>query len=217
MKRIALVCVLGLGVTACTNARGPVALNFFGEAGRQLDTGEFGNATMNNIMLQTGERSYAQDLNRRFADTVPTTVNFDFNSSQLDPVAMATLDRQADFMRQFPEVTFRVYGHTDAVGGAAYNKRLGLRRAQRVVAYLATRGVSKSRLEALASFGETRPLVVTEDAEARNRRTVTEVSGFVKNTGSDIDGKYAQIVYRDYVESAVVATTLTGTVTSKDD
>jgi outer membrane protein OmpA-like peptidoglycan-associated protein len=148
---------------------------------------------------------------------VPTTVNFAFNSSELDALAMATLDKQADFMRQFPEVTFRVYGHTDAVGGASYNKRLGHRRAQKVVNYLATRGVSKSRLEALASFGETRPLVVTEDAEARNRRTVTEVSGFVKTNGAVMDGKYAQIVYRDYVESGVVATTLTGTVTGNQE
>lgn len=217
MKRIALLCAVGLGLSACGDTRGPVGINFFGEAGKQIDTGEFGNATMNNIMLQTGERSYAQDLNRRFANTVPTTVNFAFNSSELDAMAMATLDKQADFMRQFPEVTFRVYGHTDAVGGASYNKRLGHRRAQKVVNYLATRGVSKSRLEALASFGETRPLVVTEEAEARNRRTVTEVSGFVKTNGSVMDGKYAQIVYRDYVESGVVATTLTGTVTGNQE
>lgn len=217
MKRIALFCAVGLGLSACGDTRGPVGINFFGEAGKQIDTGEFGNATMNNIMLQTGERSYAENLNNRFANTVPTTVNFAFNSSELDALAMATLDKQADFMRQFPEVTFRVYGHTDAVGGASYNKRLGHRRAQKVVNYLATRGVSKSRLEALASFGETRPLVVTEDAEARNRRTVTEVSGFVKTNGSVMDGKYAQIVYRDYVESGVVATTLTGTVTGNQE
>lgn len=217
MKRIALLCAVCLGLSACGDTRGPVGINFFGEAGKQIDTGEFGNATMNNIMLQTGERSYAQDLNRRFANTVPTTVNFAFNSSELDAMAMATLDKQADFMRQFPEVTFRVYGHTDAVGGASYNKRLGHRRAQKVVNYLATRGVNKSRLEALASFGETRPLVVTEEAEARNRRTVTEVSGFVKTNGSVMDGKYAQIVYRDYVESGVVATTLTGTVTGNQE
>jgi hypothetical protein len=62
----------------------------------------------------------------------------------------------------------------------------------------------------VASFGETKPLVVTENRERRNRRTMTQVSGFVKGHKNVLDGKYAAIIYRDYVESAVAPTTLTG-------
>jgi len=36
------------------------------------------------------------------------------------------------------------------------------------------------------------------------------VSGFVKRHPTVMDGKYAQIVYRDYVASGVSKTTLTG-------
>lgn len=176
--------------------------SFFGEAGSELDTADFGNSTMNNTMLQSGERDYAVNLNQRFTAQVPTTVNFAFNSAVLDGVAQRTLAQQADWIRQFPEVRFRVYGHTDLVGSNAYNQSLGLRRAQAVVSFLASQGISRSRLEAMVSYGETRPLIYTENEDVRNRRTVTEVSGFVRNHPTVLNGKYAEIVFREYVASA---------------
>jgi hypothetical protein len=62
----------------------------------------------------------------------------------------------------------------------------------------------------MVSYGETQPLIVTEGRERRNRRTVTEVLGFVGSHPTVLDGKYAQIVYRDYIASGVSQTTLTG-------
>lgn len=172
------------------------------EAGADVDAGSFGNATMNNTMIQSGEQSYAISLTQRFAASVPATVNFAFDSAELDETARAALRQQADFIRQFPELRFRVYGHTDLVGSAAYNKQLGLRRAQAVVAYLSTLGISRSRLEAIVSHGKNQPLVLTQGPELRNRRTVTEVSGFVKNHPMVLNGKYAQVIFREYVASA---------------
>jgi peptidoglycan-associated lipoprotein len=179
------------------------------EAGYYVDGGSFGNSTMNNTLVMNGERDYAISLANRFAEEVPSMVNFEFDSVALDAAARATLDVQATWIKQFPEVKFRVYGHTDAVGSSYYNKRLGKRRADAVVRYLTSRGISRSRLEAVASFGETQPLVVTQGRERRNRRTVTEVSGFVKRNPTVLDGKYAQIIYREYVASAVAPTGLT--------
>jgi len=77
-----------------------------------------------------------------------------------------------------------------------------------VVNFLATQGIGKNRLEAVASFGEDQPLIVTEGRERRNRRTVTEVSGFVSGHPMVMDGKYAQIIYREYVASATIAPTI---------
>jgi outer membrane protein OmpA-like peptidoglycan-associated protein len=184
---------------------------FNSEAGSEIDEGGFGNPTMHNMLLQTGQKSYAIDLSNRFASEVPSTVNFAFNSAQLDETARAALRRQADWIRQFPEVRFRVFGHTDLVGTQSYNKSLGLKRAQAVVSYLSSQGISRSRLEALVSFGETQPLVVTANPELRNRRTVTEVSGFVQNHPQVLNGKYAAIIFRDYVASAGETTSVTGT------
>ena len=204
-----------VGVAACAPSSDPVYTQFYREAGSLTDTGDFGNSTMNNTLIQTGERQYAFDLANRFSSEVLTTVNFAFNSSTLDAGAIDTLREQANWIRQFLEIRFRVYGHTDAVGGAGFNKRLGQQRANAVVRFLTSQGISRSRLEAVASFGETQPLIVTQGRERRNRRTVTEVTGFVRSHQNVLDGKYAQIIYRDYLNSAVAPSQLSG-ITGSD-
>jgi len=213
IKKIGIASVLA-GATAlagCSQtSEDKVYTSFHREAGSIVDTGHFGNASMNNMLIQTGQIDYAVALGERFDAEVPTMVNFAFNSVELDNTARAALDEQANFIRQFPEVRFKVFGHTDAVGANAYNKRLGLRRARAVVRYLTSRGVDRRRLQAVVSFGETRPVIATQDREVRNRRTVTEVSGFVRRHPTVLDGKYAQIIYRDYVTSAQAGTRLTG-------
>lgn len=184
--------------------------SFDKELGSDLDKGQFGNATMNNTLIQTGQIEYTVALAQRFAAEVPDTINFAFNSAELSDEARSILQKQANFIRQFPEVRFRVFGHTDLVGSAGYNQRLGLRRAQAAVAYLTSLGVSKSRLEAVVSYGKTRPIIQTSAPEMRNRRTVTEVSGFVSSHPLVLNGKYAEVIWREYVTSATRAHT--GTV-----
>ncbi|MDC0657479.1 OmpA family protein [Leisingera sp. SS27] len=190
---------LMLSAAACTDATG-----FSAQQQRH-----FGDATTSNTAVMKGDRSYAIQLAGRFAKEVPNTINFDFDSARLDQDARAVLDRQAHWIKQFPEVRFRVFGHTDAVGSNAYNKSLGLRRARAAVNYLVSRGISRNRLEAVVSFGETQPLIPTPDRERRNRRTVTEVSGFLKRHPTLLDGKYAKVIYREYIESAIPPTSLT--------
>ncbi|MET4101060.1 peptidoglycan-associated lipoprotein [Roseovarius sp. MBR-78] len=208
MKRYMAISGL-LAAVACAPPDGAVVRSYYGEAGSLIDNGAFGGAMMNNHLVMTGERSYVVDLANRFANEVQSTVNFPFNSAVLDADARDKLREQARWIRQFPEVRFRVYGHTDAVGSAGYNKALGLRRARAVVGFLASQGIGRDRLEAVASFGETQPLIVTEGRERRNRRTVTEVSGFVDTSPIIMDGKYAEVVYREYIESAKAASDVT--------
>ncbi|WP_170473649.1 OmpA family protein [Ruegeria arenilitoris] len=188
---------LSVAVAGCTR-----------EAGFELDQGTFGNATLNNVQIMNGELTYGQILAQRFAAEVPSQINFAFDSAQLDASAQRILLQQAAWIKQFPEARFRVYGHTDAVGSAAYNQQLGLRRANAAVSFLTRQGISRSRLEAVVSFGKTRPLIATQNRDRRNRRTVTEVSGFVDRHPNILDGKYAEVIYREYVQSARVESTL---------
>ena len=199
LRPVALILSATLALAACAPGAGVIGGR---EAGAQLDEGGFGNPTMNNMLYHTGRLQYAQVLGQRFAEEVPTTINFAFNSATLDGEAQAILRQQAQFIRQFPEVRFSVYGHTDLVGSAAYNQRLGLRRARAAVNYLVSLGVERSRLDALVSLGETQPIVATQTEERRNRRTVTEVTGFVETHPLVLDGRYAQIVYRGYAGGA---------------
>lgn len=190
-----IVSVSLLALSACGDG-------FDRAVGSNVDSGQFGNATMNNALVQTGKRDFMVALGERFAAEVPNTITFAFNSAELSAEAQTTLRHQADWIRQFPEIRFRVYGHTDLVGSTAYNKALGLRRAKAAVAYLGTQGISLSRLEAVVSYGKTRPVIQTPGPEQRNRRTVTEVSGFANGKPMLLNGKYAAIIFRDYITSA---------------
>jgi hypothetical protein len=79
-----------------------------------------------------------------------------------------------------------------------------MRRAQAAVNYMTAQGIGSARLEAVVSFGKTQPVVPTPGPEERNRRTVTEVSGFVRNHSNVLNGKYAAIVWRGYIDTLAV-------------
>ncbi len=196
LRAILISAVAATALTACTDS------DFFREAGSQVDEGGFGNATMNNTLVMNGTLDPTVALGNRFATEVQTTITFAFNSATLTEESKAVLRQQAGWIRQFPEVRFRVYGHTDLVGSAAYNQALGMRRAQAAVAYLVSQGIGSARLEAVVSYGKTRPVIQTPGPEQRNRRTVTEVVGFMKDHPMVLNGKYAEIIMREYVESA---------------
>lgn len=206
MKRIKPVLAATSAIailTACSGAD-VASKSWFFEAGSQIDEGGLGQPTAYNTGVQNGQINPAVAMANRFNQESQDTVNFAFNSYALDDTARAILSQQAHWIAQFPELRFRVYGHTDLVGSHAYNQRLGLRRAHAVVNYLVASGISRSRLEAVVSYGETRPIVVTRAPEMRNRRTVTEVTGFVGGRKPTVlDGKYAEVIYREYIRSAV--------------
>ncbi|MEF3046322.1 OmpA family protein [Pseudotabrizicola sp. L79] len=172
------------------------------QLGYEVDEGGFGGVTRTNSAIMAGEIDATQILSARFASEVPNTITFAFNSATLTPEARQVLAQQANWIRQFPELKFSVYGHTDLVGSNAYNKGLGKRRAQAVVNYFASQGISKSRLQALVSYGETQPAIATEGPEQANRRTVTEVAGFHKRLGPPLNGKYAAVIVRTYIDGA---------------
>lgn len=201
MSTTALVASAAL-LVACDEAA--VANFSTREAGFAVNEGGYGAAVDHNSAVHAGLKQVVIDLSAKFAREVPNAVTFEFNSARLDGAARTALRRQADWIRQFPEVRFRVYGHTDLVGSEGYNERLGRQRAQAVVNFLASQGVSPARLEAMVSFGETEPVIATEDRERRNRRAVTDVAGFIGPSDQPLDGRYANLVYRTYIAGEVI-------------
>ncbi|MBN2758863.1 MAG: OmpA family protein [Rhodobacteraceae bacterium] len=185
----------GLGLSACGGS-------FTREAGILADEGGFGNPTMHNHLVQTGRISLAEIMTRRFHDEVPSMVNFDFGSAALTQEARSILGVQADWMKQFPELRYTIYGHTDAVGSDASNNRLGLRRAQAVRRHLVSLGVPHRSILAVVTRGESQPLIVTEGREPANRRTVTEISGVMRRAHDTMNGDYARVIHREYIASA---------------
>jgi len=71
---------------------------------------------------------------------------FDFNKSILKPAGRAKLDDLAVKVQALDLETIISTGYTDRIGSVAYNKRLSLRRAQAVKAYLVSKGVEANRI-----------------------------------------------------------------------
>jgi peptidoglycan-associated lipoprotein len=109
--------------------------------------------------------------------SVGDRVLFDYDSSVLNPVATQTLDRQAAWLKQYPDVIVTVEGHADERGTREYNLALGDRRASAVKNYLVALQVSDDRILTI-SYGEERPDDPSHDegAWAQNRRAVTVVN-----------------------------------------
>jgi len=117
-----------------------------------------------------GSGSGAGDLSEEAALRAITTFYFEYDSSELRPDAMRSLDVHArDLKASRAKVVLE--GHTDERGTREYNMALGERRAKAVQRYLMLQGVAASQLE-VVSWGEERPAVFGSDeyAWAQNRR-----------------------------------------------
>jgi len=115
-----------------------------------------------------------QDLTLNVGDRI----FFDTDSAAIRPDAAATLNRQAQWLAQYPNETVTIEGHADERGTREYNLALGARRAAATKDFLATRGVAASRIKTI-SYGKERPVAVCDDIScwSQNRRAVTLVSG----------------------------------------
>lgn len=104
----------------------------------------------------------------------PTVLNieFDTNKSNIKPQYNDELKRVADFLAEFPTAKGAIEGHTDNVGGKAYNMKLSQRRANSVRSYLIkTFNVAPERISA-KGHGLTKPVASNKTADGRkqNRR-----------------------------------------------
>jgi outer membrane protein OmpA-like peptidoglycan-associated protein len=99
-------------------------------------------------------------------------IYFDFNKDTLKPESEPVLKEIAQTMTDNPDWKLTVEGHTDNVGGDAYNLELSKRRAAAVKQALVSQcNISPERL-LTGGFGASRPIETNDTLEgrARNRR-----------------------------------------------
>ena len=116
-----------------------------------------------------------------FRVSVGDRIFFGYDRFDLTPEARSVLERQAAWLRQYPNVMVLVAGNCDERGTREYNLALGARRAAAVRDYLVSLGVAANRLESV-SYGKERPLDprANEEAWSVNRNGHTQiVSGAV--------------------------------------
>ena len=113
---------------------------------------------------------------------VELDVKFDFDRQVVKSESYADIRDVAEFMKQFPQTTTVVEGHTDAVGTEAYNQSLSERRAMAVREVLVSEfGIQPGRVDAIG-FGEARPVADNDSEEGRaiNRRVEAVVEAQVE-------------------------------------
>jgi peptidoglycan-associated lipoprotein len=99
---------------------------------------------------------------------------FDTDQYDVDAQDQQTLQSQAAWLQQNPNVRVTIEGHADERGTRDYNIALGERRANAAKNYLASLGIDPSRINTV-SYGKERPAALGSDeaAWAQNRRAVT--------------------------------------------
>jgi len=122
----------------------------------------------------TGDSSVTPGTHRDFSVNVGDIVYFTTDSSELSAEATATLQKQSQWLQQYPQYTITIEGHADERGTREYNIALGARRATTVRNFLAQNGVNGSRIRTI-SYGKERPVAVCNDIScwSQNRRAQT--------------------------------------------
>lgn len=103
-------------------------------------------------------------------------IGFELNKATLLPSSYATLDCLAQLLRDYPDYSLSIAGHTDSRGPAAYNLRLSRERAAAARRYLLEKDIPENRVEQ-RGYASRHPLATnaTEAGRARNRRVEFDV------------------------------------------
>lgn len=104
-------------------------------------------------------------------------VTFATNSSELNPESDTVLDTTIASLKQYPNLVLEVRGYADSRGSAAYNLKLTQRRAESVMQYLKSHGLT-NQLSA-KGFGKEDPIAdnSTKDGQLANRRVTLHIVG----------------------------------------
>ncbi len=138
------------------------------DTGGGASTGTTGGTTTSTVPQGAAPGS-AQD----FITNVGDRVFFGFDRYDLTAEAQAELQKQATWLKTYPQYRFVIEGHCDERGTREYNLALGERRATAVKNYLVALGIDTNRMQTI-SYGKERPAVLGSDeaAWAQNRRGV---------------------------------------------
>ena len=91
-------------------------------------------------------------------------------NQQTDPI----LRQIVQIMKQQPDATFRLEGHTDSMGSADFNNRLSRNRVMAVRDYLVDNGIPSNNLTT-EYFGESKPVTSNSTREGRHQNRRVEV------------------------------------------
>jgi len=121
---------------------------------------DFGDGSEAQVIVGEGNDSQNQylgdELNDPNSPLSNRVVYFEYDSSEVRPQDLVTLEAHAAYLAENPNVTVRLVGHTDERGSREYNLALGERRALSIRQILMLQGANINQFQ-VTSFGEERP------------------------------------------------------------
>jgi len=117
---------------------------------------------------------------------VPGAISFETGSAQLAPNFYSSLNKVAMSLKEYPDSSIQIVGHTDSTGPAALNQQLSVNRANAVVIYLTAQDIARQRMQALG-MGPSQPIADnhTPEGRAQNRRVEIKI---ISNEASNNSG-----------------------------
>ncbi len=102
---------------------------------------------------------------------ISNDILFDFNRSDIKPVYYKNLKNLTRFLKLRNSIKISINGHTDNIGSDSYNLGLSLERANSVMKFLISSGISYERLT-VNGYGKSRPIAPNDTEQGRqlNRR-----------------------------------------------
>ena len=139
------------------------------DTGGGTSGGSTGSTTTTSTVPQAAQPGSVQD----FVTNIGDRVYFGTDRYDLAADAQTELQKQATWLKTYPQYRFVIEGHCDERGTREYNLALGERRASAVKNYLVALGIDTNRMQTI-SYGKERPAVLGDDeaAWAQNRRGV---------------------------------------------
>jgi len=112
----------------------------------------------------------APDINALFTQNVQDAY-FDYDKADVTSADRDALQKDAEFLRSYPQVSVTIEGHCDERGSEEYNLGLGQRRADATKQYLVSLGISADRIKTM-SWGKEHPFCTEHDEDCwhQNRR-----------------------------------------------
>ncbi len=186
VRLIALLLVVVATTSACSRKKPPVARPTPPPPSTGVQTGNVPppppepiaepEPPVASVPFEPGISGTSVDYNTRSLDELNREsplqpVFFLLDSSDMVGETQATLQKNADILKQYPSWVVTIEGHCDERGTAEYNLALGERRAQSARAYLISLGIPANRLKTV-SYGKEFPFDPgsNEEAWAKNRR-----------------------------------------------
>jgi OOP family OmpA-OmpF porin len=117
------------------------------------------------------ENGGCPDIQKRLNE-LAKMVFFDTDKSDNLQKSLKPLNEVVAILKEYPNTTLEIEGHTDSRASAAHNKALSQRRSNSVKAYLMSKGLTESRFTSVIGYGLERPIATnaTTEGRAMNRR-----------------------------------------------